>query len=115
MSDSENDLGSPLGEDLPEKGHQRVRRHWKPSLGRFIQRYSRKGEHALPKEAGGDFADDGAPAPGGPLRRHLRLILAGGAIAVAVAVVAMIFLAGGGSHSISYEILAAREPLVVKI
>ena len=34
-----------------KKGRQDVKRHWKPSLGRWVETYDRRGEHASPLAA----------------------------------------------------------------
>ncbi len=127
MPDNEFDLGpagppSPTAGEDPGKGRQRVRRHWKPSLGRFIHMYVRKGEHAQPRQPGeGGAGLDDAPGPSGSnaspaeARRPRRLLLAGAALALTAAAIVTWSLVGGNAHSIAYEVLAARDPFIVKI
>ncbi len=104
--------GPPSGEE-PDKGRQRVRRHWKPSLGRFIHMYVRKGEHAQPGQHGEGSAGF-EELPGGT-KRPRRMLLAGGALAIAAAAIVTWWLISRNPLSMPYEVLAAREPFMVKV
>jgi hypothetical protein len=107
------DPGRPGEPGEPAKGRQRVRRHWKPTLGRFIDVYIRKGEHAAPKlpgEAGPDELDPGAVPP-----RRRRIVAAAGALAAVAAAIVAWRLVAPDAHAVAFEILAAREPFVVRI
>ncbi len=118
--------GSRRPKDRDGKKKQPVCRHWKPSLGIFVETYLRRGEQAKPKSratkaacACGAPEDDRSPtvreACGhrNVLPLALLLLVLGGALTAAVLALARSRTSDSGTFN--YEIRAAREPVLVEV
>ncbi len=111
----------------PKKKRQQVKRHFKPSLGKWVETYDRRGEHARKKERkaleqalASEHAEatppdelvseaEGAP----PLIR--RLIIAGILLGGVLVAIGVFRLVDGRPESPTYDILDARRPYVLRI
>ncbi len=118
--------GSGRPKDRDGKKRQPVRRHWKPSLGIFVDTYLRRGEQAKPKSratkadcASAALEDDRSPtvreACGhrNVLPLALLLLVLGGGLTAAVLAFALLRPSEPGT--IIYEIRPAREPVLVEV
>lgn len=97
-------------------GRQKVKRHWKPTLDRFVERYDRKGEHARLK-ASSDARrrlDQQTSTTGGP-RLGRRLVIFACAFVVMLGVIGGLGLARHGSAVVEFDVLVATKPVIVKI
>ncbi len=123
MGDSKE--GRKASSPRRKRGRQQVRRHFKPTLGRWVDTYDRTGEHARQKEkairrgAAGEPERPVAPAPAttapAPPRRGRLIALACVAMLVGLVTLGAAGLVARGSGPVEYEILATRRPLVVMI
>lgn len=106
-----------------KKGRQQVGRHFKPSLGRFVDTYDRTGEHARPREKAEPRAAAGSgprleaapqtPGAGPPTVR--RLLIGAAALVVALGVIGAFRMGGRSPLVIEYDVLVARKPAIVRI
>lgn len=101
-----------------KKGRQNVKRHWKPSLGRFVELYDRTGEHARRKEK--READRRVEAgtrtkPAAEPRMVRRLVISACAFVVMLGVIGGFRLAQPSRVGVEYDVLVAAKPVVVKI
>src|SRR5262245_41137406 len=101
MDESERESGS-IEPESPPKGRQQVRRHWKPSLGRFVDRYIRKGEHAKPGEPGYGDGLDGGETGGAGVRSRRKLLLVAGAAVALVTVAFVVWRIARPSHAVNF-------------
>ncbi len=118
--------GSRQPKDRDGKKRQPVRRHWKPSLGIFVETYLRRGEQAKPKSRA-TKADCTSAAPEdvrNPTVREawghrnvfllaLLLLVFGGALTAAVLTLAL--SRTGEPGTFNYEIRPASEPVLVEV
>ena len=107
-----------------KKDRQQVSRHWRPTLGRFVETYDRRGEHARPKppKAGctgeapaAESSDGGSSGASGAARKARWLLIAGGVLGVVLIAVTGVALIDRGPRVIEYEVLPARKPFLVEI
>ncbi len=111
----------PPGERDSEKRRQKVRRHFKPSLGRFVDQYRRTGENAedpprKQRHEGAKAHGDGDRAP----RRHATAARRFGLpalviVGIAAAIATIPALVGGRGDGPVCEIRAARAPVLVEV
>ena len=106
-----------------KRKRQRVTRHYKPSLGRWVENYDRTGESAKKKlettrrRAGESDNDDArdieheTPPPARRGRRLAALILV--ACALAAATAGLVF--ERAAREPRYEVHGARNPLLVQV
>ncbi len=101
-----------------KKGRQNVKRHWKPSLGRFVELYDRAGEHARRKQkpaAGPRVEADAGARPNVDPRMARRLVISVCGFVVMLGVIGGFRLARPGHMVVEYDVLVAAKPVVVKI
>jgi hypothetical protein len=100
------------------KVRQSVRRHWKPSLGRFVDIYDRSGEHArrvvkrVARRSNGEQAR--SPSNAEPRMGH-RLVISVCAFGLTLAIIGGFRLSGQRRVAVQYDVLVATTPVVVKI
>ena len=100
------------------KGRQDVKRHWKPSLGRFVENYDRAGERARRKEKreADRRIEAGTPTkPAAGPRMVRRLAISACAFVVMLGVIGGFRLAQPSRVGVEYDVLVAAKPVVVKI
>lgn len=118
--------GSRGPKDRDGKKRQPVRRHWKPSLGTFVETYLRRGEQAKPKSrvtkavcAGAAPQDDRSPTVREACGHRkvlplvLLLLVVGGVLTAVVLVLAL--SRTSQPSTFNYEIRPAREPVLVEV
>ena len=100
-----------------KKGRQNVKRHWKPSLGRFVEFYDRSGEHARRKQsrAGGPGVEATGTRPAAKPRMARRLLISACGFALMLGVIGGFRLARPGHVAVEYDVLVAVKPVIVKI
>lgn len=98
-----------------KKKRQNVRRHYRPSLGRYVETYDRKGEHARLKERQSRDAEADLSDVKEKPRAWRATLVSAGLFVVVLTTIAMLRGLGSSSSAIDYEILAARRPIVVKL
>ena len=107
-----------------KKGRQQVSRHWRPTLGRFVETYDRRGEHARPKPpkagctgevAEAESSDGGSSGASSAARKARWLLIAGGVLGVVLIAVTGVVLIDRGPRVIEYDVVPARKPFVVEI
>jgi hypothetical protein len=100
-----------------EKGRQNVRRHWKPSLGRFVELYDRTGEHArrvMKRAVRRNNDAQTQPRPTEP-RMGRRLVISVCVFGLMLAIIAGFRVSGQRRVAARYDDLVAPTPVVVKI
>lgn len=99
-----------------KSSRQNVKRHWKPTLGRFVEHYDRQGEHARLKQkrAARRRLDQQTRTTGGP-RIGRRLVISACAFAVMLGVIGGLGLARNGAAAVEFDVLVATKPVVVRI
>jgi len=99
-----------------KKSRQNVKRHWKPSLGRFVEHYDRRGEHARRKEmAAARRRTEALSKTTRHPRMGRRLVISACVFAAMLAVIGGFRLARHGSAAVVYDVLPARKPAIVKL
>ncbi len=101
-----------------EQARQSVRRHWKPSLGRFVELYDRTGEHARRVVQRAVRRNDDAQAqtrPNTEPRMVRRLVISVCAFGITLGVIGGFRLARQSRVAVEYDVLVATTPVVVQI
>ncbi len=116
--------GSRRPKDRDGKKRQPVRRHWKPSLGIFVETYLRRGEQAKTRATKAACArpvpeDDRSPAVREACGHRnvvplaILLLVLGGDLAAAV--LALALSRTSQPDTFNYEIHPARQPVLVEV
>ena len=107
------------GKKKRKKGRQNVKRHWKPSLGRFVEFYDRTGEHARRTEkAAGRSVEAQTQTQTRPTaepRMGRRLLISVCAFVVMLGVIGGFRLARPRHVVVEYDVLVAAKPVAAKI